>query len=93
MNDDFVVVKDPEATLDYQWNWAPWLAKVRDTITASEFESPAGLSIMDSDHDDTSATAWIAGGVDGESYTVECKITTAGGRITRRKLPFIIKNQ
>lgn len=77
--------KDPDAVLDYRVDWSEWLAE-GDTIVASEFLVPAGLTLDADLNDATSATCWLSGGVRGRTYQVVNRITTAGGRTDDRTL-------
>lgn len=72
--------KDPDATLDYTWNWATWLGD--DTILSSDVDiiAPAGLTLESTTNSTTAVTAWFSGGLVGQSYAVRNRITTVGGR-------------
>lgn len=80
------ILKDPDATLDYPFNWATWLAKVADTIIAVSWIIDASLTKVSSSFNTTSATAFVSGGVLGTIVPVTCRITTAGGRIDDRTI-------
>jgi hypothetical protein len=91
------ITKDPEATLDYTENWTDWLAAAdtpADTITTATVAT-ASLSVtVDSvSHDTTHVTAWVSGGVPGETAALVYTITTAGGRIDERTLYLKIKDR
>lgn len=75
--------KDPDATLDYTVNWAPWLTD-GDAIDSVAWEVPAGLTLVSSSNTTTKATAFLSGGELGERYRVVCRVTTTGGRIDDR---------
>ena len=77
--------KDPQATLDYHLDWSSWL-ETGDTITASTWFLPAGLTQVVAAFSTSVATVWISGGTVGESYTVTNRITTADGRIDERSM-------
>ena len=77
-------VKDPEAVLDYQIDWTDWLDS--DTISTSVWTVPAGIT-KDSDSKTTEvSTIWLSGGTAGQTYAIECKITTAGSRTDERTI-------
>lgn len=85
-------VKDPDATLDYVWNWADWLGA--DTITGTPtFTVPSGLTKTAQSNTTTTATAWISGGTAGTTYDVACKIVTAGGRTDERTIKITVRNR
>lgn len=76
--------KFPAAVLDYEMDWLAWLGT--DTISASEWIVPDGLTLDSDTFTDTAATAWLSGGVEGEVYEVTNRITTAAGRVNERYL-------
>jgi len=69
--------KDTEAELDYQFNWANWLAD-GESIDSYSFEiSPSGSLAVDSSSESGGVvTVWLTGGEDKTEYTVWCKIVT-----------------
>jgi len=89
---DFTITKDPQADLDYGFNWGPnsnsatgWLDG--DTISASTWavQSGSGLSMHDESNDTTTTTVWLSGGVVSDvAWRVTNTITTTGGRIDER---------
>jgi hypothetical protein len=76
---DAVFTKDPSEVLDYRRDWSDWLTS-GDTINASTWTIPEGITKDSDTKDGDSATVWLSGGTDGEEYTVTNKITTNGGR-------------
>jgi hypothetical protein len=84
--------KDPDAVLDYEWDWEAWLAG--DTIVDHDVDIPAdptGLTLDSDSASTTAVTAWISGGTAGESYTVTCHIVTAAGREDDRSMTFNVE--
>lgn len=71
-------VKDPDAVLDYEWDWAAWLGA--DTIASHTVTAEAGLTVDSSEATTTAVTAWLSGGSVGMSYAVTCHVVTAAGR-------------
>lgn len=92
----FIVVKDPEAVLDYKFDWAAltngsgasdWLAS-GETISSYDVAVGAGLT-KDSDSKtdtNTSVTVWLSGGTLGEDYIITCHIVTSDDREDDRKM-------
>lgn len=85
--------KDPDAVLDYKFDWSDWLNG--DTISTRLVTVDSGItknsdSISDTN---TSVTVWLAGGTIGSSYSVHCRITTAAGRTDDRTVTIVIKNR
>lgn len=81
------IIKDPDAVLDYALDWnaegEEWLGA--DTITGTPvWTVETGLTKDSQSNTTTTATVWLSGGTAGETYTVACKITTAGGRTDER---------
>ena len=76
--------KDPQAILDYVVDWSDWLDS--DTITASTWTAPTGITAATSSNTTTTATVWLSGGTIGETYKVVNHITTTAGRQDDRSL-------
>lgn len=78
-------VKDPNANLDYRWDWSSWLA-AGDTIVSHEVTVDGTVVLGTHSNDESSVTAWISGGTDGEKARVTARVTTAQGRIDDRTI-------
>lgn len=78
--------KDPDATLDYTVDWTAYLAAIADTITSVTWVLSPGITKASQSNTLTTATAFVSGGVEGETETLTCRITTAGGRIDDRTI-------
>ncbi len=78
--------KDPGEKLDYSMDWTAWLAG--DTIAASSWTVPAGITqtTPDPSFTATTTTIWLAGGTVGKTYELTNTVTTAGGRIGVRSV-------
>jgi len=101
--------KDPEAVLEYGFDWAPWLAQAdltlsppvsAEIITASTWALPADLTspavglTKDSDsHNGTATTIWLSGGVDGEDYIITNHVHTNAGRHDDRSLKIKVRSR
>lgn len=84
--------KDPDATLDWRFDWTDWL-DTGETISDSVMTVSAGL-VKDSDsHSLSSATVWLSGGTAGSVYSVANKITTSAGRIDERTITIRVTNR
>ena len=84
-------VKDPQAVLDYQVDWSAWLDG--DTLAASTWSVPAGLTKADEDFDDSTATIWLSGGTAGSAYRLTNHITTTAGRQDERSLTITVREK
>lgn len=84
-------VKDPQAVLDYKWDWTDWMPD-NDKIVASTFTTDSDdLTVEDTLFDDVTTTVWLSGGVAGERYTVTNHITTDDGRQDDRSITIVCK--
>ena len=92
MSDSYI--KDPQARLDYSWDWTLWLADVEDTISSATVAVPDGLTAVGSAVvDDAFVTQRVGGGTLDEEYTLVCQITTAGGLIDERSIYLTISER
>lgn len=90
---------DPQAKLDYTWDWTDWLGD--DTITSStvtakveEARDPTDVvTIDDVWPSPKTITAWISGGVHGTPCAVTCRITTTAGRIDDRTIRLRVRDR
>ena len=80
-----VFTKDPDAILDYGWDWSAWLSG-GDTISASSWTVPTGLTTPANSRTTTTTTVWLSGGTAGAQYEVINRITTTGGRTDDRTI-------
>ena len=80
------ILHDPNAVLDYTFNWTAWLVPVGDKITSIDFvvTNSVNANVIAQYFSDTHATAWIQGGVAGEKITLRCRINTLEGRTDDR---------
>ena len=76
------LLKDPDAILDYAFNWALWLGT--DVISTSTWILDTGLTKVSDTNTSTLATVWISGGTADATYNITNRITTAGGRTEDR---------
>lgn len=90
-----MITHDPDATLDYQWDWADWLAADGDTITSHTITIVAGgvTEAQASSRTATAVTAWLTGGVAGTHAQVTCRIVTAAGRQDERTFTLAVRQR
>jgi len=92
--------KDPNAVLDYKWDWAAltnengtsdWLGS-GETISSKTVTADTGLIVDSSSLTDanTSVTAWLSGGTVGVEYNVVCHITTSDARQDDRTIRIVV---
>lgn len=89
-------VKDPDAVLDYKFDWksssngrgfTDWLDS-SETISSHTITADTGITVDSSELADsnTSVIAWLSGGVAGTTYEVACKIVTSASRTDERTI-------
>jgi hypothetical protein len=83
--------KDPDAKLDYGFDWATWLGS--DTISSSSWTVDAGLTQVSDTNDTTTTTVWLEGGTVGVSYKAVNRIVTVGGREEDRTLWIVVQER
>ena len=88
-------VKDPDASLPYEWDWAAWLSD-GETITGTVITADPGITVGAPSQAAGIVTVRISGGTAGPAtapgpasagpaaaaYPAACRITTSGGNIT-----------
>jgi hypothetical protein len=68
-------VKDPNANLDYRFDWADWL-EAGDTISSHDIAVTGDVVLGTHSNDTTSVTAWVSAGTAGTDATVRARVTT-----------------
>ena len=96
-------VKDPDAVLDYKFDWkaltngtgtSDWLA-AGETIASHTIDEDTGITVDSSAQTDanTSVTVWLSGGTDGTEYKVRCEIVTSGSRTDERTMKIKVRHR
>lgn len=75
--------KTPLEIYDYGFNFAPRL-DTGDTISASVWTIPAGLTAGAPGNNTTTTSIFLSGGTVGNDYACINRVTTAGGRVIER---------
>lgn len=88
-------IKDPDAVLDYKWDWDDWLEagesiSSRTVTVASGDVTVNSSSITDSGR---SVTAWLSGGAADTSNELTCHIVTDAGREDDRTIRVSIRER
>jgi hypothetical protein len=85
-------IKDPNAVLDYQWDWSAWLP-TGDTISTSTVTITSGDVAKNSDsHTATTVTAWLSAGTVSTEAEVTARVVTAQGRTDDRTITLKIQH-
>ena len=85
--------KDPNAILDYTFDWGPYLLPLTDTISSVTWVVSSGITTSSPTNTTTTATVFVTGGVLDTTETLTCRITTAGGRTDDRTISLKIVNR
>ena len=96
-------IKDPDAVLDYKFDWkaltnltgnTDWL-DTSETISSITITAATGITVDSSSITDTStsATIWLSGGTDGQTYTLACRIVTSVGRTDERTISIQVEER
>lgn len=78
--------KDPNAVLDYTFDWGPYLTALSDTITSVTWIPSSGITTSGATRTATTATVFVSGGTVDVDETLTCRIVTAGGRTDDRTI-------
>ena len=84
--------KDPDAVLDYGFDWSAWLAS-GETISTSTWTVPTGITKDSDEKGDTSTKIWLSGGEDGETYAIANKVVTSAGRTDERSFDVVVEER
>ena len=77
-------LKDPDAVLDYEFDWSLWLAD-GETIT-DHTVTVAGVTLDASTASDTAVVAWVSAGTVSTTATVAVLVTTSAARVDERTI-------
>lgn len=77
--------KDPDAVLDWVWDWNEWLEEI-ETISTSTFIASVGITMDSTSNTTKTATVWLSGGTAGQVYQVTNRIVTSAGRTDDRSI-------
>lgn len=89
--------KDPNARLDYAFDWKPlthgregarsdWLGASETIVSHTIIKTPSDSAVVVDAHTEADGvvTVWLTGGEVGKSVKVTCRITTDEGRTDDR---------
>ena len=78
-------IKDPDAVLDFAFDWSSWLAE-SETINTYTVTVESGLTKDSDSQANGKVTVWLSGGTAGNWYTVACRIVTSASRTDERTM-------
>ena len=92
-------IKDPDAVIDYVFDWngpapkGPWLS-TGDSVSSHTITVQSGLTLDSSEeYEDDAIRVWLSGGTAGEEYTVACRVVTAQGRTDERTITVKVRQR
>lgn len=84
---------DPQATLDYAFDWTAWLRE-GETLMSATVTVPDGITKTTETATSTGlVTYWLQGGTHGSSYKVTCHVVTNQGREDERSDIIEVRNR
>ena len=84
-------LKDPDAVLDYAFDWTAWLD---DGETISSHTVTVDGLTKDSDAENGGVvTVWLSGGTDGQEASAACLIETSAGRTDERTIVLRVRER
>jgi hypothetical protein len=90
---DNVFIKDPNATLDYGFDWSRWL-DTGEVISDFVITNGSGITnVYDTSTVSGSVIVWLSGGTVGTRYPIACMITTSASRIDERTIKIDIRDR
>jgi hypothetical protein len=91
------LTKQPAEDLDYDFDFSDFINNTAagDTISTANVTADAGITLGTKTILSAGTThkvkQWISGGVDGTSYVVTCRATTAAGRVKEKEFRLKVK--
>jgi hypothetical protein len=84
-------IKDPNAVLDYKWDWTQWLPSGDTISTALVTIADGDVAINSQSNTTTSVTAWISAGTVSTKAHLTARVVTAQGRTDDRTIELIVQ--
>lgn len=84
--------QDPEANLDWIFDWNLWLGEF-EFISSAQFITDPGITVTNNSSTQKTATVWLSGGTEGQTYRITCRVTTNEGRTDDRSFTLRITNR
>jgi hypothetical protein len=81
---------DPDARLDYRFDWSAWLAEQEIIDTHQVIVS--GDATVQSSADGTSVTVWVED-AEPRSVRLTCRVSTSHGRTDDRTIRLLVKDR
>lgn len=85
-----LLLKDPDAVLDYSIDWGAEYLATGDLLTQSDWsvipDEAGGVTIVGRDFDASTSTVKASGGVPGKIYRLVNQVVTESGRTDDRSI-------
>lgn len=91
-----LLVKDPDARIDYEFDWAAAYPDGQAVMASGWTVAPAdsdGIAVAAAAHDLTRTTATLTGGVAGRVYRVTNRVTMSDGQIDERSMTIRVEER
>lgn len=83
---------DPEAVLDYVFDWSLWLSE-GETITTATVSADPGITIGSVVTAAEKVTVWLSGGTVNTRYKAHCSIVTSDSREDSRHMTIGVRSR
>lgn len=87
-----VFIKDPNATLDFGFNWSEWL-EGNESIYSYVITAASGITKVSDTNTTGSVIVWLSSGSPGVRYSIACRITTTGSRVDERTIKIDVRDR
>ena len=85
-----LLLKDPQAVLDYGIDWGAEYLAADDVLTESSWsvdpDEPSGVVVVDSSFDEKLSSVQAGGGLAGRLYQLANRVVTQFGRVDERSI-------
>jgi hypothetical protein len=91
-----LLVKDPDARIDYEFDWAAAYPDGQAVMASGWTVAPVdgdGIVVAAAAHDLTRTTATLTGGVAGRVYRVTNRVTMSDGQIDERSMTIRVEER
>jgi hypothetical protein len=92
-----LLLKDPEAVLDYLIDWGAEYLGDGELLATSEWsvvpDEPGGVTVAGSDFDAATTSMKAAGGLSGHVYRLVNRIATGSGRVDERSIVIRVESR
>lgn len=83
---------DPDAVIDFEFDWTDWLA-ASETISSKVITPSDGITVNSSTIVAGVVTVWVSGATVDTVQSIACRITTNQGRTDERTIELAVRNR